>query len=71
MIDNRIGEFIRSERKRRGITQVEMAKLTGVNKNSIINFEKGSGLLSTAVSIISVFWDDMQSFGEDYNEWLK
>ena len=64
-----IGEFLRDERKRRGMTQLALANESGVHINTITNVEKGNGRIDTMTAIISVFWDDMASFGEDYDDW--
>ena len=64
-----IGEFLRDERKRRGIPQWKLAADAGVNVNTIQNVENGKGRIDTLMAIISVFWDDMASFGEDYDDW--
>ncbi|MDO5562880.1 MAG: helix-turn-helix transcriptional regulator [Synergistaceae bacterium] len=36
-----IGKRIRSFRKSKGMTQIELAELTGLSRNSIINYERG------------------------------
>lgn len=64
-----IGQFLRDERNRRGMSQLVLAGLAGVNKNTIANVENGKGRIDTLTAIISVFWDDMASFGEDYDDW--
>ena len=64
-----IGQFIKHERNRRGMSQQALADLSGVNKNTIANVENGKGRIDTLMAIISVFWDDMASFGEDYDDW--
>ena len=64
-----IGQFIKHERNRRGMSQLALAGLAGVNKNTIANVENGKGRIDTLMAIISVFWDDMASFGEDYDDW--
>ena len=64
-----IGQFLRDERKRRGMSQLALAGIAGVNKNTIANVENGKGRIDTLAAIISVFWDDMESFGEDYDDW--
>jgi transcriptional regulator with XRE-family HTH domain len=64
-----IGQFLRDERKRRGMTQRVLADLSGVSINTILNVEKGFGRIDSLAAIISVFWDDMASFGEDYDDW--
>ena len=64
-----IGQFLRDERNRRGMSQLVLAGLSGVNKNTIANVENGKGRIDTLMAIISVYWDDMASFGEDYDDW--
>ena len=64
-----IGQFLRDERNRRRMSQKALAGLAGVNKNTIANVENGKGRIDTLMAIISVYWDDMASFGEDYDDW--
>lgn len=64
-----IGKFLKYERNRRGMQQWKLAELSGVNINTIQNVENGKGRIDTLMAIISVFWDDMKSFGEDYDDW--
>ena len=64
-----IGKFLKYERNRRGMQQWKLAELSGVNINTIMNVENGKGRIDTLMAIISVFWDDMKSFGEDYDDW--
>ena len=64
-----ITNFLRHERKRRGMTQNELAGISGVSPNTIANIEKGNGRIDTLMAIISTWWDDMASFGEDYEYW--
>ena len=64
-----IGQFIKHERNRRGMSQFALAGLAGVNKNTIANVENGKGRIDSLAAIISVYWDDMASFGEDYDDW--
>ena len=64
-----IGQFIKHERNRLGMSQLALAGLAGVNKNTIANVENGKGRIDTLMAIISVYWDDMASFGEDYDDW--
>ena len=64
-----IGQFLRDERNRRRMSQKALAGLAGVNKNTIANVENGKGRIDTLAAIISVYWDDMASFGEDYDDW--
>lgn len=40
MIDFNLGTFIRSHRKRAGLTQLELANLAGVGKTTIFDIEK-------------------------------
>jgi transcriptional regulator with XRE-family HTH domain len=64
-----IGQFIKHERNRRGMSQQALADLSGVSINTILNVERGFGRIDSLAAIISVFWDDMASFGEDYDDW--
>lgn len=64
-----IGKFLKYERNRRGMQQWKLANDSGVNINTIQNVENGKGRIDTLMAIISVFWDDMASFGEDYDDW--
>lgn len=64
-----IGKFLKYERNRRGMQQWKLANDSGVNINTIQNVENGKGRIDTLMAIISVFWDDMKSFGEDYDDW--
>ena len=64
-----IGKFLKYERNRRGMQQWKLAELSCVNINTIQNVENGKGRIDTLMAIISVFWDDMKSFGEDYDDW--
>lgn len=66
-----IGEFLRYERNRRGMSQMRLAEESVVNINTVANVEKGNGRIDSMAAVISVFWDDMASFGEDYDEWRK
>ena len=64
-----VGKFLKSERERRGIPQWKLAADAGVNVNTIQNVENGKGRIDTLMAIISVYWDDMASLGEDYEYW--
>lgn len=37
----KFGEKLKSERKRKGLTQEELAKVVGVSKRTIVNYESG------------------------------
>ena len=64
-----IGKFLKYERNRRGMQQWKLANDSCVNINTIQNVENGKGRIDTLMAIVSVFWDDMKSFGEDYDDW--
>lgn len=51
------------------MTQNELAGISGVSPNTIANIEKRNGRIDTLMAIISTWWDDMASFGEDYEYW--
>lgn len=44
---DKIGEIIKAERKARGLSQTELAKLIGVTQDSISLWEKGKRLPDT------------------------
>lgn len=46
-----IGEIIKSFRKENGYTQVEMARLLGVSKQALSNYERGKTVPNMAVTI--------------------
>lgn len=65
-------EFLRYERKRRGKTQTQFAREIGIGLNTINRMERRHGCdISTFVMIVDHLWDDMTSFGEDYDYWVK
>ena len=45
--NNPLGENIKMRRKSLGLTQVELADLSGVSVRAIISFERGSSSIST------------------------
>ncbi len=46
------GEDIKKKRKELGLTQEELAKLIGVSKNTILNYEKGRVIPDSKISIL-------------------
>jgi transcriptional regulator with XRE-family HTH domain len=57
-----LGDQVRSERRARGLTQAEVARLANVSRSAIVNLEAGAG------SSLATFVDVLDALGR--SEWL-
>jgi DNA-binding XRE family transcriptional regulator len=52
------GLEIKKNRKKLGLTQLELAKLIGVSKNTVLNYEKGSVIPESKIAILDKILND-------------
>jgi len=52
------GLEIKKNRKKLGLTQLELAKLIGVSKNTVLNYEKGSVIPESKIAILGKILND-------------
>ena len=55
-------EIVRSERKARKMTQQAFADMLGVNKSTVIRWEKGNGPVPEAVMLLIGLWQTLRGF---------
>lgn len=71
-MENNIGRYVQRERKKKGITQEQLAELTGVSWSAISRFETGQNMLSVEkilkivetldVGIETIFFDYIKTY---------
>ena len=70
---DKIGDIIRFHRKKAGLTQKELATLSGVGKTAIFDIEKGklTVRLNTLTAILNFLNIQLQPAGPLINDWRK